>query len=232
MPLKGEAKKEWRRQNRDKQLKYKENYLKKIGKWKPKIQILLEKETRKHKKNINHINKLEQKIKLLYFKKILTLCGEQRCRKCNKLKLRREFYKENQRFNKMAKICKPCEEKRRREYYNSDEYNNNPAKTFRIACVSSRQKERRQGLLGHNLKWQDFEKIKAKFESKCFKCKSQENLTFDHTNPINRGHIHSYNNTVILCRSCNSLKNDNRPQDFYTDFEAQILSNMGIVFEP
>jgi hypothetical protein len=77
------------------------------------------------------------------------------------------------------------------------------------------------------------EKITLKvFGSCCFKCKSVDDITIDHHNPLSEGNALSVLNAVPLCRSCNSSKGFKKPEDFYTKTELkEIISKFGIVSE-
>jgi len=62
-----------------------------------------------------------------------------------------------------------------------------------------------------------------KFNYKCFKCNSMENLTIDHHYPLSKGFPLSPENSVILCRSCNSKKGKILPELFYTSEQLKEL---------
>lgn len=61
------------------------------------------------------------------------------------------------------------------------------------------------------------------FHSRCFKCNSRNDLTIDHLKPLSKGYSLSRQNAVLLCRSCNSSKQDKMPHQFFTQKELQIL---------
>lgn len=67
------------------------------------------------------------------------------------------------------------------------------------------------------------------FEDQCFRCGSTDNLTIDHHRPLSRRYGLSRGNAVLLCRSCNSSKNNKEPEDFYTEQEiTDLYFNFGI----
>lgn len=70
--------------------------------------------------------------------------------------------------------------------------------------------------------------IIAKFKNKCFKCGATDGLTFDHHFPFSHGGRLTDENTVVLCKSCNSSKNAKMPTKFYTKEELNKLKKMGI----
>ena len=71
------------------------------------------------------------------------------------------------------------------------------------------------------------------FENKCFKCGAEERdfiaigeppiLCMDHHVPIALGGAFEEGNLVSLCRSCNGIKLDKSPEEFYTVDELNLL---------
>ncbi len=51
-------------------------------------------------------------------------------------------------------------------------------------------------------------------EGKCAHCKIEAKLTLDHIIPLAKGGMHDRSNAQLLCRSCNSSKNDMDPEEF------------------
>ena len=64
------------------------------------------------------------------------------------------------------------------------------------------------------------------FNNKCFNCNSENNLHIDHHYPLSKGHPLTRNNAVLLCRSCNSIKNSKLPEDFYSEDKLKQLENI------
>lgn len=68
--------------------------------------------------------------------------------------------------------------------------------------------------------------IKNKFNYKCFKCGSIDKLALDHHYPLHMGYPLSENNTVLLCKSCNSSKSNKLPEDFYSREQLKELEEV------
>ncbi|WP_319371607.1 HNH endonuclease [uncultured Ilyobacter sp.] len=70
------------------------------------------------------------------------------------------------------------------------------------------------------------------FENRCFKCKSEEDLSTDHHLPISKGYPLKDEkaglNAVLLCKRCNGKKQNKLPGEFYTKEELLKLENLGI----
>jgi 5-methylcytosine-specific restriction endonuclease McrA len=64
---------------------------------------------------------------------------------------------------------------------------------------------------------QDAAFVKNKFQNICFNCGSSERLSIDHHYPLSKGFGLSIKNAVLLCKSCNSSKNNRFPEEFYTE---------------
>lgn len=72
-------------------------------------------------------------------------------------------------------------------------------------------------------------KVYEKFNNKCFNCNSENKLELDHHYPLSLGNPLTINNTVLLCRSCNSKKAAKLPESFYTPEQLLDLEkNYGI----
>ncbi len=65
--------------------------------------------------------------------------------------------------------------------------------------------------------------IYDKFEYRCFNCSSESSLSLDHHYPLSLGYPLTKDNAVLLCRSCNSSKSANLPEDFYCKDKLEIL---------
>jgi len=62
------------------------------------------------------------------------------------------------------------------------------------------------------------------FDHKCVHCGTTENLSIDHHRPLSKGYPLSRTNAVILCRSCNSSKQNKMPEKFYSDDILSIIN--------
>jgi 5-methylcytosine-specific restriction endonuclease McrA len=71
--------------------------------------------------------------------------------------------------------------------------------------------------------------IMTKFGGECFHCRSCWDLTRDHYFPRSMGGSNDITNIILLCRSCNSKKNDNHPEKFFSEAQIKDLKeNYGI----
>jgi len=61
------------------------------------------------------------------------------------------------------------------------------------------------------------------FEHRCYNCESKDNLCIDHHKPLSKGYPLNRKNAVLLCKSCNSSKNDKSPEDFYHFWDLTFL---------
>ena len=66
----------------------------------------------------------------------------------------------------------------------------------------------------------------ARFDNKCFRCGSCENLAIDHNKPLSKGFKLDLTNAVLLCKSCNSKKHTKMPEDFYSLEELLLLEDI------
>lgn len=64
------------------------------------------------------------------------------------------------------------------------------------------------------------------FNDQCFKCSSDNQLAIDHYRPLSKGGSLSYGNAILLCKVCNSTKNDKDPEQFFTDEERNKLTKL------
>ena len=64
------------------------------------------------------------------------------------------------------------------------------------------------------------------FMNKCFNCDCKENLTIDHHQPLSKGFPLARDNAVVLCKSCNSSKNDKLPEDFYNFYDLMLIEKI------
>jgi 5-methylcytosine-specific restriction endonuclease McrA len=72
-----------------------------------------------------------------------------------------------------------------------------------------------------------------KFRNQCFNCNSKNKLELDHHYPLSMGFALSINNAVLLCKSCNSSKNNKLPESFYSPEQLTDLQlNYGISKSP
>ena len=110
-------------------------------------------------------------------------------------------------------------------------FRNNKEKAYAIAA---RRRDKKK-LLGEsdNITQIFYSKVKSKFNNRCFKCNSIERLSIDHHYPLSKGNPLTLNNAVLLCKSCNSSKNNKLPETFYSPEQLTDLQlNYGISKSP
>lgn len=88
----------------------------------------------------------------------------------------------------------------------------------------NRYKRKRRDSRG--LTEQEEQLVLSKFNNKCFKCGSIENLQFDHHIPLSKGGILEPSNTVLLCKVCNGRKTNLDPAEFYSKEELMKLKEI------
>jgi len=64
------------------------------------------------------------------------------------------------------------------------------------------------------------------FEHKCANCGSIENLCIDHHMPLSKGYPLTRQNAVLLCTSCNCKKQNKIPDNFYSMYKLNEISNI------
>lgn len=65
-----------------------------------------------------------------------------------------------------------------------------------------------------------------KFNWECFNCGTRRDLYIDHYIPYSKGGRFVAGNLSILCRSCNSIKNNSDPIEFYNKESISLLKTM------
>ena len=79
-----------------------------------------------------------------------------------------------------------------------------------------RKRRAKKLLLKENFTAQQETFVIKSFNNECYNCKSTERLHVDHHNPLSKGNPLTISNAAILCKSCNSSKNNKDPIDFYS----------------
>ena len=77
-----------------------------------------------------------------------------------------------------------------------------------VQLATERKRARKAAAPGAGLSRSEWAAIKAAFSQRCAYClRPDDRLTQDHMQPLSRGGMHSQENIVPACRSCNSRKN-------------------------
>jgi 5-methylcytosine-specific restriction endonuclease McrA len=82
-----------------------------------------------------------------------------------------------------------------------------PNDIFYLTMLFKEKIESRK-LQHHNIKRHVKEKVFAKYENKCVRCASTENLTIDHIIPRSKCGTNGNNNLQLMCYDCNQAKRD------------------------
>lgn len=164
------------------------------------------------------------------------------CSKCKRFKNVEDFSFANIKKNTRQSACKICKKNPEatarydKKYRQSDKYNNDTPyrkeflENYRKSekgkkldrIIKSRRRARKRNI-NENFSFEDQEYIMNLFNHKCFNCGNTELLEVDHHKPLSKGYALSRQNAVILCKSCNSSKNNKDPKDFYSTKQLAIL---------
>lgn len=120
--------------------------------------------------------------------------------------------------------CHSDEERRERLKQRQRRYDKSPK--GKAASILKRHRRRHREGDKIALTVDDVLAIKTKFDFQCFKCRSKIDLTLDHHVPLAKGGKFIIENVVLLCRTCNGLKADALPDEFYSVEELSVLRNL------
>lgn len=118
---------------------------------------------------------------------------------------------------------------------NSEHIKRNVAKWIKrnpekFRATQARRRDRKNEL-DCNITKEEIQIIYSVFNNKCFKCKKNDELAIDHHMPLSKGYGLTTTNAVILCKSCNSIKHNKHPSDFYSSEELKTLNKIFIIIE-
>ena len=157
-----------------------------------------------------------------------------RCNKCGDTKSVDEFYKRygTERYRHICKVCYSLISKAnyRINSVAKNEKSRQWARDHPVRAIEIRQKFERENrdkisAYVHNYRarvrgnggkhtakeWRD---LCHKYGNKCLCCGSCERLTKDHVVPVSRGGVNTIDNLQLLCKSCNSKKNNRKSADY------------------
>lgn len=152
----------------------------------------------------------------------------QRCQHCKIEKPLSDFHKNRNRKNGHCPECKVCAnkrsakryakegtklrkqmaEQRKREYehrINIERKSRNRHKEKYRYSRNARQSVRNKVLNANEFLLLDKD-LKRIYNSRCWNCQTNDNISLDHIIPISKGGKHSVGNMLSLCSSCNSSK--------------------------
>lgn len=163
------------------------------------------------------------------------------CSRCHKLQPVENFGKYYRSADGLQFYCRTC----KREYaqqegyessvwrqrrYDQSAHGRRQKRTYQTSNngrLRHQHKERRRRERLHNhqttMTVDDIAAVRRRFQNRCFVCGAVDRLEIDHHYPLSLGHALSFNNAVLLCKSCNSSKNDRLPEDFYTKEQIERL---------
>jgi 5-methylcytosine-specific restriction endonuclease McrA len=107
--------------------------------------------------------------------------------------------------------------------YRRDWQKRNPEKN-REYCRRRRDRKAAWGDL-EGLNPEETQFVYAQFNSCCYRCGDSLELALDHHYPIAVAPL-CRGNAVLLCKSCNSQKNNKFPEDFYSFSELRYLQTL------
>lgn len=158
----------------------------------------------------------------------------------NYCKYSHEYTVENTRYDKYGnRYCNTCKRinARKRINFRGFEYktgnckyghnieshyyvrNNGTIRCGICALNTSQRRRDRKVNLDTNYSLQDQKLTRILFHEQCFKCEAKEHIEIDHHYPLSLGFSLSKDNAVLLCKSCNTSKNNTLPEYFYTQDE-------------
>lgn len=72
----------------------------------------------------------------------------------------------------------------------------------------------------------EMEQLLFQVQDRCVVCGAEDDLSVDHVIPVSKGGHAEPGNVVVLCRSCNSAKNDRDAEDLPEDWQDAIVEAM------
>lgn len=204
--------KQWQEENRDKSREY--NYkhrLKELGL--SKEEHIKTKEDRQIIANENKqkiINRQLTRKQLEIQRELLTQLPTKQCIKCNEIKPKSEFYRTKDKFDGYDNRCKECEKLRLRQERGYEPKRIVTEEEKRITRSLNKHKRRvREKNAGPVPKAKDILELKRKQKNRCYWCYADISKRYDkdHYMPICKGGDSSLENFVLTCPSCNLSKN-------------------------
>lgn len=110
--------------------------------------------------------------------------------------------------------------------YQKEYYNENKDKCNVHSRKSTIKRRALKQELNEDFTYEDECITLKRFDYKCFKCGTSDNIAIDHNKPLSKGFKLELSNAVVLCKSCNSKKHTKMPTEFYTQEELEILEKI------
>lgn len=230
MPYKNpEDKKKWRKNNRDKARQQSEAWRRRQGMQTREERLKALKEKSESRKKIEEQKRKEKAERRAAERERAIKAKDKICRLCRERKLKSKFPKDKDGKDGYKNTCHSCKSKQIRSNLEWHHRRQRGGELWYTRAANNiRQREGRHGV--ETIVDADLvRRVYEKFGYQCFKCEKNEDLCIDHHNPLNEGYQLKDFNAVVLCRSCNAIKNTMSVREFYTGSEVLKLStNFGV----
>lgn len=100
---------------------------------------------------------------------------------------------------------------------------NNPEKVRLNARIGARKRRALKIQVNENYNAEDEYFTRQLFSDTCFKCHGSDRIEIDHHYPLDKGFALTKDNAVLLCKSCNTSKQEKMPEEFYSEAELYKL---------
>ena len=210
-------KKEYREKYKDKINEYQREYFIK-AKGLTKEEYLRQKEDRQRIIEENKqkaIIKKQEAEALKQQQELIRLSPTKECIKCNEVKPKSDFFKSKSQCDGYDNRCKECEKLRLRQERGHEPRRLVTLEEKRITRKLYKHKRRfieQQG----KIKAKEVRELKEKQKNRCYWCHTDISKEYhiDHYTPLSKGGEHLIDNIVLTCPFCNMSKHDKDPIDF------------------
>ena len=137
------------------------------------------------------------------------------CIKCGEIKPKSEFFKSKGNLDGYDNRCKECEKLRLRRERNMQPKVHRTPEEIKIRKKLQKHKRRFREQQG-KIKPNEIRELKIKQNNRCYWCRTSIAKTYqiDHLMPLSKGGEHLIENIVLACPHCNMSKHDKDPLEF------------------
>lgn len=137
------------------------------------------------------------------------------CVKCGEIKPKSEFFKAKGKTDGYDNRCKECEKLRLRRERNMQPKVHRTPEEIKIRKKLQKHKRRFREQQG-KIKPNEIRELKIKQNNRCYWCSTSIAKTYqiDHYEPLSKGGEHLIENIVLACPHCNMSKHDKDPIEF------------------
>lgn len=137
------------------------------------------------------------------------------CVKCGEIKPKSEFFKSKGKLDGYDNRCKECEKLRLRRERNMQPKVHRTPEEIKIRKKLQKHKRRFREQQG-KIKPSEIRELKIKQNNRCYWCSTSIAKTYqiDHYFPLSKGGEHLIENIVLACPHCNMSKHDKDPIEF------------------